>query len=33
MRHDTFNQQGERIMTALCLHLLRARRAALEPGR
>ncbi len=27
MRHDTFNQRGERIMTALCLHLLRLREA------
>jgi acyl dehydratase len=27
MRHDTFNQSGERIMTALCLHLLRLREA------
>jgi acyl dehydratase len=25
MRHDTFNQAGERIMSVICLHLLRAR--------
>jgi acyl dehydratase len=25
MRHDTFNERGERIMIALCLHLLRVR--------
>jgi acyl dehydratase len=27
MRHDTFDAEGERIMTVLCLHLLRARPA------
>lgn len=27
MRHDTLNQRGERIMTVLCLHLLRLREA------
>jgi acyl dehydratase len=25
MRHDTYNQAGERIMSAVCLHMLRSR--------
>ena len=25
MRHDTFNQAGERIMSAVCMHMLRLR--------
>lgn len=33
MRHDTFNEAGERIMTALCMHLLRLRADGGEPGR
>lgn len=32
MRHDTFNQKDERIMTVLCLHLLRSRRAGNDEG-
>lgn len=33
IRHDTFNHRGERIMTVLCLHLLRARRTGDGAGR
>jgi hypothetical protein len=31
MRHDTFNQRDERILSVTCLHMLRARQPGAAP--